>query len=101
MSRYFENTHQERLSNEYGWSTSAPSQYKGKPAGLGSYDRKGKSHPLNDQRGEFGREHGGPIEEKTAAYKPAGPGGKGYPSNGAHTVKAAPLPSKQRSRFQA
>lgn len=102
MSRYFENTQRERLSAGQGPSTSAPSTRSGAKAGLGAYDRKGKGHPLNDQRGEFGREHDkSPIEEVVPAYKPAGPEGKGYGDSGAHKVKASPLQPKQRARFQS
>ena len=98
MSRYFE-THRERLSNDYGWSTSAPSTYSGRSAGLGSYDRSGRGHPLNDQAGKSGDESGSAVRETTANYSPAGPAGKGYGSAGAHTVKASP--GKARARFQS
>jgi len=103
MSRYADvsKTNREKLSSDRGWSTSAPSSYSGSAAGLGSYDRSGRSgHPLNGKRGELGREHDkSPLSERTAAYQPAGPSGKGYPSNGAHTVKASPLRPKERARF--
>lgn len=90
MSRYFNNTQREKLSSGPGADPRV------------NQTRSGKGHPLNDMAGEFGREHDSkPLEETSAAWKPAGPEGSGYANAGAHTVKATPLQPKQRARFNA
>lgn len=85
-SRYFNESQREKLSSGPGADPRV------------NQTRSGKGHPLNDQRGEFGREHDSrPIEDTSANYKPAGPEGRGYNTAGAHVVKSSP--GKQKARF--